>query len=175
MVSEENPSENNTNINVRVLDPSIPQPINSESNVNDDTKLDVCVKEETKTELDDDVNYILTCMVNAYNSGNNASYEMYVIHLMDIIEENPFKEGTEEYNLFDEMMINCKRVPTNKRRAIVVGKQLCELINNTEIYPEKVQTKQTVLGVIPEEKKNWLKFLFPWRKEGDQDDSQRAN
>ena len=43
MVSEENPSENNTNINVGVLDPSIPQPINSESNVNDDTKLDVIV------------------------------------------------------------------------------------------------------------------------------------
>ena len=51
MVSEENPSENNTNINVGVRDPSIPQPINSESNVNDNTKLDECVKEETKTEF----------------------------------------------------------------------------------------------------------------------------
>ena len=57
----------------------------------------------------------------------------------------------------------------------------------------KLETNEYVFGVIPEEapngvvveeeqkeepkeeKRNWLKFLFPWRKEENSDDSSRSN
>ena len=132
--------------------------------------------EITKEELSNDVNYLMACMVNEYNRSDNASYEMYVLHLMDVAKENPFAENTNEYNLFAEMFENYHKTPSNKRRTFVVGKQLCELINNTELYPEKIKTK-TVLGVLPEqeEKKNWLSFLFPWKKDGETNDSTRTD
>lgn len=133
--------------------------------------------EITKEELGNDVKYLMTCMVNAYNRGDNASYEMYVTHMMDIAEENPFLLGTDEYELFSQMMATYKRNPPNKRKTFVVGKELCELINNTEIYPEKIEKpRQTILGVLPEEeKKSWRQFLFPWKKDGEQDDSSGAD
>ena len=89
---------------------------------------------------------------------------------MDMNVDNPFEEGTEEFELFNTMHLNWIKVPSNKRRTYVVGKQLCELINNTELEP--VKPKETVLGVIPEEKKSWFKFLFPWKKEGESDDGE---
>lgn len=133
--------------------------------------------EISKEELNDDVKYLLTNMVSAYNAGNETSYEMYVTHMMDIVEENPFVLGTDEYELFSTMVATYRRNPPNKRRTFVVGKQLCELINNTELYPEKIQKpKQTILGVLPdEEKKSWRQFLFPWKKDGEQDDSSRTD
>lgn len=137
------------------------------------------VKEEpekveiTKEELKEDVNYLLTSMVNAYLRDDNVSYEMYVTHLMEIANENPFLMGTDEYEMFSTMKACYTHNPPNKRRTFVVGKQLCDLINNTELYPEKVE-KKTVLGVLPEEKKSWFKFLHPWRKD-DSDDSSGAD
>lgn len=48
---------------------------------------------------------------------------------------------------------------------------------------EQVQVVKTVieeepkklLGIVPEEKKSWFKFLFPWKKEGAKNDGQGAN
>ena len=134
----------------------------------EDTKVEI--KEETLEENKQDISYLMACMVNAYNRNDNASYEMYVIHLMDVVEENPFLMGTDEYEMFSTMMACYKKNPPNKRRTFVVGKELCDLINNTEIVPEAIKPK-TVLGVLPEEKKSWLNFLFPWRK-NEPDDSE---
>lgn len=133
--------------------------------------------EITPAELKEDMDWLMANMVNAHLRGDEPSYEMYVTHLMDIAQENPFLLGTDEYELFSQMMATYRRNPPNKRKTFVVGKQLCDLINNTELYPEKIEKpKQTVLGVLPdEEKKSWLQFLFPWRKEGEQDDSSRAD
>ena len=145
--------------------------------VKEEPKIEQPIKEEiAKKELTEDVMYLMSCMVKAYNKNDNDEYEMYVTHLMDIAQENPFLLGTNEYEMFSVMMTCYNRVPPNKRKTFVVGKQLCDLINNTELYPEKVEKpKQTVLGVMPDEKKSWLKFLFPWKKEGEQDDSQGSN
>ena len=78
--------------------------------------------EITKEELGNDVKYLMACMANAYNRGDNASYEMYVTHMMDIAEENPLLLGTDEYELFSQMMATYKRNPPNKRKTFVVGK-----------------------------------------------------
>ena len=135
------------------------------------------VKDITQEELKEDVNFLMTCMANAYLRNDEASYEMYVTHLMDTAKENPFLLGTNEYELFSQMMTTYKRNPPNKRKTFVVGKELCDLINHTELYPEKIEKpKQTVLGVLPdEEKKNWRQFLFPWKKDGEQDDGSGAD
>jgi len=123
--------------------------------------------EISNEELKEDTQYLLYCMVNAYNEKNESSYEMYVSHLMDMPIENPFKLGTDEYELFSIMKTCWTKNPPNKRRSYVVGKQLCDLINNTEVEPEK---PKTILGVLPEEKKSWFRFLFPRKKEGESDD-----
>ena len=135
------------------------------------------IKEEiAKQEEKEDVMYLMSCMVKAYDKGDEAEYEMYVTKLMEAAKENPFLLGTNEYEMFSTMITCYKRNPPNKRKTFVVGKQLCDLINATELYPEKVEKpKQTVLGVLPEEKKNWRKLLFPWKKEGEQDDGQGTN
>ena len=132
------------------------------------------VQQEINNEdLEGDIRYLLMCMTNAYNEQNEASYEMYLTHLLDIATVNPFKVGTDEYEMFATMQICWNKVPPNKRRSYVVGKQLCNLINNTEIEPE--EAKQTILGVLPDEKKSWFKFLFPWKKEGESDDGAGIN
>ena len=134
-------------------------------------------KEEQKNDdLSQDVQYVMLQMVNAYILNDNESYEMYVNHLMEIAEENPFLAGTDEHEMFETMKECYTHRPPNKRRTFVVGKQLCEYINNTELYPDKVKKpKETILGVVPDEKKSWFKFLFPWRKEGEQNDSSRSD
>ena len=129
--------------------------------------------EITKEELKEDINYLLANMVNAHLRNDNVSYEMYVIQLMEIADENPFLIGTDEYEMFSTMKACFTHNPPNKRRTFVVGKELCDLINNTELYPEKVE-KKTVLGVLPDEKKSWFKFLHPWRKD-ESDDSSGAD
>ena len=129
--------------------------------------------EISKDELKEDTQYLLYCMVNANNNNNETSYEMYVSHLLDMPIDNPFKLGTNEYELFSTMQACWKKNPPNKRRSFVVGKQLCDLINNTEVEPEK--QKQTILGVVPDEKKSWLKFLFPWKKDGELNDGAGSN
>ena len=86
---------------------------------------------------------------------------------MDIADENPFTFGSNEYEMFATMKICYNN--SNIKRVISVGKQLFAQLNKIE--PEK----QVVLGVLPDEKKSWLKFLFPWKKEGGSDDSQRSN
>jgi len=132
--------------------------------------------EVSDEEHKEDVNYLITRMANACLLNQEASYEMYVIHLMDTAIENPFKFGSDEYELFSIMKACYTHNPPNKRKTFVVGKQLCDLINFTEVEPKKIEKpKQTVLGVIPEEKKSWRKILFPWKKDGGQDDSSRTN
>lgn len=125
-------------------------------------------------EVIQDIRYVMLAMVKAYNEGNTVNFKQFAIHLVDIAEENPFMEGTEEFNIFAEMVMVYRRKPSNIRRVHVLAEKLCEIINTTEIYPEKIQKKEkkTVLGVLPEEdKKSWFKFLHPWKKEGENDDN----
>ena len=126
---------------------------------------------ETKEE-DEDIRYVMAQMVDAHNHEDNEAYEMYATHLMDIAKENPFLLGTDEYELFSTMKACFDRKPPNMRKVFVTGKQRCSLINNT-VLEEK--PKETILGVVPDEKKSWLKFLFPWKKEGESDDSPGIN
>lgn len=118
-------------------------------------------KQEEKRNLDPKV--IMIEMVKAHNEENEESFKQYVGELMETTTENPFAPRTDEYEKFLEMMTMYNSKPANMRRVHVVAHHLCEIINNTE--PAE---KEHILGVLPEkeqEKKNWLKFLFPWRKE----------
>ena len=88
----------------------------------------------------------------------------------------------------------------NRRRMLQWAEKLCELnprqpyrfdkkAEEEEILAaqkaeqekpvvEKKVVKQEpdkVFGVIPEEKKSWFKFVFPWKKEGVSNDSQRSD
>lgn len=132
------------------------------------------VKEEPKKEKDklqevEDCRYVLLSMVKAYNVDDEVNFKQFAIHLMDISEENLFNTQTDEYNKFEEMKAAYAR--HNMRRLFVVAGQLCEIINNTELEnePKKVVLKENkvVLGVPEEEKKSWLSFLNPWKKEGE--------
>ena len=101
-------------------------------------------------------------IVKAHNNNDEVNFKQYTIHLMDSIDENPFAEGTEEYDKFAEMKVAYSH--HNMRRVYVVCEQLCDIVNHTEVETEK--KKQTILGVIPEEKekdRSWFKFLHPWR------------
>ena len=66
-----------------------------------------------------------------------------------------------------------------KQKALEAQKQ-------KEVQPVKtvvLEEPKKVLNVVPEEKpeekveekKNWLKFIFPWRKEGEPHDGSRSN
>ena len=98
------------------------------------------------------------------------------------------------YNIWHRGDVNGK---LNKRKMVAWALKLCELkpkqpytyINEEKLEKQqkKIEVKQKqeqskeeieeqskiVLGVIPEEdkekeeKRSWLKFLFPWRKEGE--------
>ena len=128
-------------------------------------------------EVIQDIRYVMLAMVKAYNEGNEINFKQFAIHLVDIAEENPFEEGTEEFNIFAEMVMSYRKKPSNIRRVHVLAEKLCELINATEIpEPKKVinEPPKKVLGVIPEEekeKKSWFKFLHPWKKDGEDDDN----
>lgn len=121
-------------------------------------------KDVTKEEQTEDMRVVMMAMAKAYNENDEVSFQQFTVHLMDIATENPFKQGSDEYNMFEEMYASYYRKPTNKRRLFVIAAQLCNLINNTP-----VERPQTVLGVLPEEKKNWFKFLHPWRKDDSSD------
>lgn len=127
-------------------------------------------KEPTKEEKQEDINSLLDDMTKAYKESNENDYEMYALHLVDVVEYNPFILGTDEYELFSTMKTCYAHRPQNLKRLFAAGKELCSLL-----LGEDKTEKQTVLGVIPNEKKNWLKFLFPWRKEGEIDDSSGTN
>ena len=128
-------------------------------------------------EVIQDIRYVMLAMVKAYNEGNEINFKQFAVHLVDIAEENPFEEGTEEFNVFAEMVMSYRKKPSNIRRVHVLAERLCELINDTEIpEPKKVinDPPKKVLGVIPEEekeKKSWFKFLHPWKKDGEDDDN----
>lgn len=124
-------------------------------------------QEKIKSNKAEDVQYVIKLVNEAYLSNNETSFEQFVIHLMDIADENPFTFGSNEYEMFATMKICYNN--SNIKRVISVGKQLFAQLNKIE--PEK----QVVLGVLPDEKKSWLKFLFPWKKEGGSDDGQRSN
>ena len=125
--------------------------------------------ERDKTQNAGDPAVAMMAMVKAHNLGDDDTFKEAVTQLMRVSKENPFAPRTEEYDKFLEMMTAYNKEPRNMRRVLVVAAQLSEIINNTEVQPEK----EHVLGVLPEEdkeKKNWLKFLFPWRKERDKND-----
>jgi len=126
-------------------------------------------EEEKKLEIEKaiDSKAAMVAMVKAHNLEDDDAFRQAVIQLMDITTENPFAPRTDEYEKFLEMMTVYHKKPANMRRVLVVASQLCDIINYTEIDINAVK-KETVLGVLPEdekEKKNWLNFLFPWRKE----------
>lgn len=116
-----------------------------------------------------DVRYVMLEMTKAYNENDNENFRQNAIHFSEILNENPFPEGTEEYYKTEEIKDACEK--HNVRRIIVLAQQLCDTINNVQIEPKKVvlETPKTILGV-PEEKKSWIKFLHPRKKEGVKND-----
>jgi len=128
------------------------------------------ISEELKSE---DSIYVLFATVKAYNAKDETNFKQFTIHFMDITEENPFSTESDEYKKFEEMKQAYAR--HNMRRLFVVTEQLCEIINNTEVKeePKKIilEEPKVVLGVPDEskeeEKRSWLSFLNPWRKEGE--------
>jgi len=126
--------------------------------------------EELKSE---DSKYVLLAIAKAYNAKDETNFKQFTIHFMDITEGNPFSAESDEYDKFEEMKQAYTR--HNMRRLFVVTEQLCEIINNTEIKeePKKVvlEEPKVVLGIPDEhkeeEKKSWLSFLNPWKKEGE--------
>ena len=138
------------------------------------------IKEEPKEEyfeknedieIIQDIRYVMLAMAKAYNEGNEVNFQQFAVHLVDIATENPFEEGSEEYRVFAEMVRCYRKKPANIKRVHALAARLCEIINNTEVdKPKKViaDPPQKVLGIVPEEeKKDWHKFLHPWKKEGE--------
>ena len=137
-------------------------------------------------------------MLDNFN-GNNILFETGVSYLFSLKPENPYKEGSEEYRLFNKLSNLCftwqKGGVDSKvsfRRMIAFAKQFCELVNENpftyvpeepvveESVVEKPVVKEhvveekpveqpqaiekivneapeTVLGVVPEEKKSFFK------------------
>ena len=128
-------------------------------------------EEELKKEQDqrlndqenaEDAKYVLYRMADAYNANNDVNFKQFAVHLMEITLENPFAEETPEFYKFEEMKeVYLKH---NMRRLHVLAGELCQIINYTEIEPEKIKLEEPkkVLGV-PDEKHSWFKFLHPWR------------
>lgn len=108
----------------------------------------------------------------------------------DTPEHEEFFQMTKAYMIWSRGDINAK---INRRKMVQHAKALCAL-NPKQPYTydkkaemeEKKQKEaaeakkeekiivneepQTILGVLPDEdkeKKNWFKFLFPWKKEGE--------
>jgi hypothetical protein len=133
-------------------------------------------QEEEKQRQDGDARYVMLSMVKAYNENNEVNFKQFAVHLMDIAERNPFNEGTECYDKFEDMREAYNK--HNMRRVYVMGQQLCDAINQTELEPNKkvvLDEPKKVLGVPDEEKKSWFKFLHPWKKEGGKNDSEGSN
>lgn len=77
-------------------------------------------------------------------------------HAWKLCELNPrqpykFDKATEDAELKQTQEVEKKRVE--------------EAVNIVEEEKEEVKSEY-VFGVLPEEKKNWLSFLFPWKKDG---------
>lgn len=119
--------------------------------------------EEDICEKDEDIRYVLLAMSNAYNEGNEINFKQFTIHLMETALENPFAIETPEFLKFEEMKE--AYIKHNMRKVHVKAAELCEIINNTEIYPEKIEIKKQKKETDDpeEEKKSWFKFLNPWR------------
>ena len=120
---------------------------------------------EDKVELIADTKYVLLAMAKAYNEKNESNFKQFAIYLMDITKENPFVQGTDEFEKFEEMIVAYKK--HNMRRLFVVAEQLCDIINNVDITDQNQNKRQTILGVLPDEekeKKTWFKFLHPWKE-----------
>ena len=107
-------------------------------------------KEEKKVQQTD-AKYILNEMSKAYSVSNENAVQQYAVQLMKNTDENIFKQNTEEFDVFEKMCNAYKK--HNMNELYIFAKRLCEIINYTEISPEEIK----------EEKKSWLKFLFPWR------------
>ena len=117
-------------------------------------------QEKIQSEKAEDVQYVLKLMNEAYLANNDASFEQYALHLMEISTENPFVLGSNEYELFSVMKTCYSN--SNYKRMYIAAKQLFGILNKTEEEPEK----QVVLGVLPE-KKSWFSSLFSRRKESE--------
>lgn len=127
-------------------------------------------EDKLQQESEEDVQFVLFNMVKLYNENSNE-YKQYAVHLMDITLENPFEEDTPEFYKFEEMKeVSGKH---NMRKLHLLAAELCEIINKVEIKEqseEEIKEPMKVLGVLPEEekeKKNWFKFLHPWKKDGE--------
>ena len=120
-------------------------------------------KQQQEEEKNNDIKYVLLRMTKAYNAGENDDFKQCAVHLMEIALENPFAEPSQEFYKFEEMKE--AYLKHNIRRVHVVGEELCQIINYTEIEPEKIQLEEPkkVLGVPEEKKHSWFKFLHPWR------------
>lgn len=132
------------------------------------------IEQQTMQTDQEDVKYVIKLINDAYSKNDDVSFQQYCIHLMDIVEANPFIIGTDEYEQFSFMVSVYKKNPDNKKKLFDAAKNLCDILNKKDVKSEK----QTILGVIPEEeqeKKNWLSFILPWRKERDSNDGSRSN
>ena len=129
----------------------------------EEAKKEMEEKKKQEEERTNDSKYILLRMTEAYNSGNNDDFKQCAVHLMEITVENPFAEETPEFYKFEEMKESYLK--HNMRRVHVLAKELCDIINYTEIEPEKISLEKSkkILGVPEEKKRSWLKFLHPWR------------
>lgn len=111
---------------------------------------------------------------------NMRMFNETAVKLCKLVEDNPFTFDEKE----EQEEIEAKRQYEEQQKQIEEEKQKEE---QRKLEEQKIQEEQIaeehkitleenehVLGVVPEEekdKKSWLKFLFPWKKEGEQNDS----
>ena len=131
-------------------------------------------------------------MLDNFN-GNNILYETGVCYLFSLKPDNPYPVGTEEHHLFNKLSSLCATwqrggvdAKVSFRRLIAFSKKFCELVHENPFTPvveepvvaevsepetKKVVNEQqeTVLGVVPEEKKSFFKRNK--KKEGKTNDS----
>ncbi len=141
-------------------------------------------------------------MMHGYATENKDELEQGARCLLDLAEENPFQEGTDEMEAFFQMK-RCYSIwksgaidhKVNRRRMISWTEKLCALnpknpykydkkaedeerakkAPEIKVEPEKKDEPEKAPEATQEEKKNWLKFLFPWKKEDEPNDSTRSN
>ena len=112
------------------------------------------------------------------NGGVDAKYNQRLMiqaaqELCALHPANPYKLDKEEEKRDKKEQEELNKKMLEEQKTIEEEKKIQEQKMQEEVKV-KLEEPEHMLGVIPEEekeKKNWTKFLFPWKKEGESNDS----
>lgn len=123
-------------------------------------------------------------MLDGYKQNQEGLFESSVTGLMSLDPENPYEVDTPEYKLFHRINRFYKTwnaggagSKVSRVRMLNKAKEFCELVNDNpyvlaEEQPKVEEVKkETILGVVPEDKNAFFKNKKKKKKEGVKNDS----